>query len=849
MNGMLASRIVRSVGAAAAAFIGLLALPHGMAHAASISHIGTNQNVLVICVKYSDVATTRRTSCQDWVTSMQTEINTFYDRATFGRTTFTFTAAPGPDNGWYNLGLATTAYNFFTVAQAAVSLADPGVNFATFNRVAVLTNFTGFGGQGGGPWWWTVSDGIEATEVIGGVTVGRRLMTMSITNEWLADAGFGGTPGYGAGAIDDGNTVTAHEIGHQLGAPTHYADIRWSPGLSRDVISPWGVMGLSPTLTHFVGWEKDERDWTQTSFVRTVGPPAGSNINQLIRLRPLERTPSGAQVQLIRVPLAVSPSFVGYVVELRRQVNGDENIPSTGVLVSYVDERPDNILKIVVLDDPSMAGNMAQSPLDLGETFSDPGYNLSITYESDVGSDDANVRIQYNLPPTALPNPSITPWGAPPWETPDVWIDAERNGWGTYRYTDGSGNPVGNGDDAWVNHANRVMVRVRNSGLGVATNVRAQVFVNSPPGMGDSGANWDYLGTIVVPSLAAGATATDFVSWTPSVGAHTCIKVVILSTPGETSTSDNLAQENVSTFDTSPGSPYEPVSLKVSVNNPFADQEVAVRYHLRDVPAGWGFMIEPREATLPPGGSESVLVTLFPSGVGEKGEEKLDARLQELRRKTTQIGFLGRPKLEAQIPYADTYVPIGGVEVWTHLVDRTRVTCRIGEQAGGRPRPKLDPRLRYLTPTLKMLEEGLVKPNGVRTGDDATREQSTPARLPKGVLLGGQGETSPAVAAARLLLDQTSLIRPEPEPANVSSNEALVVRGETLPAIANATIAVEIRALDGKHHVALVKTGRDGRYATRLKPLGKGEAIVQAHYAGDMVHGTAESEQCRVIVQ
>lgn len=341
------------------------------AHAAAVAAVGVNQNVLVICVKYSDVATTRRTSCQNWVDSMTAEINPFFNSATFGRTTLNFVAAPGPDSGWYNLGLATTAYEFTAVAQAAVTLADPGVNYASYNRVAVLTNFAGFGGQGGGPWWWKVGEGSEATVTFPDGNFPARLMTMSITNEWLADAGYSGV--YGAGALDDGNTVTAHEIGHQMGTPTHYADIRWSPGVTRDVITPWDIMGFSPTMNHFIGWAKDDRDWTQAAFVRTVGPPVGANINQLIRVRPLERAPGGADVQVIRVPIVATPVFVGYVVELRRRVNGDDLLPSAGVLVSYVDERPDNILKIVVMDDPSMPGNMDQSPLDLGETFTDPG--------------------------------------------------------------------------------------------------------------------------------------------------------------------------------------------------------------------------------------------------------------------------------------------------------------------------------------------------------------------------------------------------------------------------------------------------------------------------------------------
>ena len=815
---------------AVAGCLSLLAAGQRPAQAAAVSHIGTNQAVLVICVRYNDVATTRRT-CGDWATTLQTDVNAFYNRATFGRTTFTFTAAAGPTNGWYDLGAASTTYNYYTTGQSAVTLADANVNFANFNHVVVITNFTGFGAQGAMANWWTVADGIEATQVIGGVSVGRRLMTMSVTNEWVADGGFGFTPGYGAGAVDDGATVVGHEMGHQMGAPGHYGSVFWGTG-TREVISPWSVMGFSPTLTHFLGWEKTHRNWTQSGFVTTVGPPSGTNINQLIRIKPIERTPNGADVQLIRVPLANSPSFIGYVVELRRQTNGDEQIPSAGVLVTYVDETPGVAFPMLVLDDPSAPGNGAESPLDLGETFTDAGYNLSISYESNAGPEDANVRVQYNLPTLPGPNPAITPWGAPPWETTDIWIDSQKNGWGTYLYVDGSGNPTGNADDAWVNHSNRVMVRVRNPGAATATNVRAQVFVNSPPGMGDAGANWDYLGTIVFPSIASGATATNFVNWTPSVGAHTCIKVVLLPTPNESSTSDNLAQENVASFDTSPGSPYAPVSLKVQVNNPFADKEVSVHYVLRDVPDGWGFLIEPTDAVLPPGGSEHVLVSIFPSGFGQRAERENYERLEALRRKTTQIGFLGRPKLEAQIPLADTFVPIGGVDMWTRLVNRTGLTCAVNGRRPVRPRPTWwGP---ATSPTLKMLQDSL------------------PKRTERGAALpptkGGPRVDSPGLAA-RAMLDSMALIRPEAEFIAVRPNGPLVVTGQLSPAVAGATIAVEIRAPNGRSDIVLVKADREGRYAARLKPFGRGEAMIRAYYAGDLRHGPSDSEQCRVVVR
>ncbi|MFC1762325.1 hypothetical protein ACFL6U_09620, partial [Planctomycetota bacterium] len=77
------------------------------------NHIGQNQRVLVICVRYSNASTTRLTSAADWVTLLNNETRTFYSRATFNQTTFTFETATGvPGNGWFNLGYPNTDYDF-----------------------------------------------------------------------------------------------------------------------------------------------------------------------------------------------------------------------------------------------------------------------------------------------------------------------------------------------------------------------------------------------------------------------------------------------------------------------------------------------------------------------------------------------------------------------------------------------------------------------------------------------------------------------------------------------------------------------------------------------------------------
>ncbi|HWR88950.1 MAG TPA: hypothetical protein VN260_01705, partial [Dissulfurispiraceae bacterium] len=625
------------------------------AYAASRSHIGVNQPVLVICVRWSDDATTRLGTCTDWVNLLNNEVNAFYNGATFNQTNFIFETSPA--GTWYNLGYASASYDFFKTGQDAINLIDPDVNMANYDRVLVITNWDGFGGQGGGPWWWRVNEGIENYFVEGGSSVGKRFMTMAIVNEWL-----GATVGE-ARNFDQAGSVAAHELGHELGLPTHYGDIRWHPGLTRDVITPWDIMGLSPGINHFIGYAKSQRGWipgwtgAASPRIETVGPPVGADIDRTITIAPQELFTSGG-TQIVRIPFTSGSPFNGYVIENRRQISGDENLPSEGVLVSIVNEDPMNILKCIVLENPS-ALNLDQAPLGVGESFTDPSRNLTVDVLSQTGN-NYTVRIRYLLPPSAKPDPMIIPWGAPPHETVDIWIDSAKNGFDTYRYTDGGGNPTGNGDDAWVNHDNRVYVRIRNIGPGVATNVRVQVFQNDPPGMGDAGPDWRFLGTILFPTVAAGDTVEDYVIWKPAVGQHTCIKAEIEDIAGELSTANNVAQENVSHFDTSAGSPYNGAGQSITVFNPFTDGRTPVHFSVKDIPPGWAVIVEPETLLLPPGGKETVFFMALPSG---RPEHPLDSKQMDQR-----PGFIGKPKIEAYVPFADTYIPIGGVDLWTHLV-------------------------------------------------------------------------------------------------------------------------------------------------------------------------------------
>lgn len=794
----------------------------GVLEAAPPNVVGTNQRTLVICVRFTNALTTRMTDCSDWVTLLNNETNTFYNRATFNQTNFQFETVSGagaPANGWFDLSYDNTGYGFYTTGQDAIDLADPYADFAHYDRVLVITSWPDFGGQGGGPWWWSVDEGVEATvtPAIGGGAVPSRQMTLSIVNEWAAST-FGNP-------FDEAGSVVGHELGHQLAAPTHYGTLFLPGGAARGTITPWGIMGLSPTYNHFLGFAKVDRGWIPAGpRIRSLDPLSTSTgYDVTVTLRPLEQTTTGAQV--IRIPFDGSASFIGYMVENRRQVNGDERLPSQGVLLSAIDHSGNAAIHAFVLEDPSEPLDLDQAPLEVGETFTDTARDLSVEVLSQNG-DDYDVRVRYSPPATTF-DPAITPWGAPPWETPDIWVDSERNMFGTYLYTDGSGDPVGNGDDAWVDHVNRVYVRVHNLGTGAASNVRVQIYSNSPPGMGDAGPNWAYLGTVLLPSVPAGGDASGFVNWKPTVGAHTCIKAVIVDTPGELLTTNNLAQENVTHFYSGPGSPYQAVHLEATVYNPY-DQEVPVRLHVRDVPYGWAVETDPPQMLIAAHGKHPVHVAVYPSGLPPRNADgspvappgstspdcppRVDWDPERLRA-TSHIGFLGKPKVEAQVPFYDTFIPIGGIEVWTRLADRMELTCRIaGKQAPAARR---------------------TFPGGPAVGLFPEVEKG-PA--PQGAAL--QGPLDPTS------LQEMSAIVLEPAPVPWSANGTARVEGQLTPAVADAVIAVEVRQ-GGTSEVRFTRTDAQGRYSLALDGL-RGRAEVQTFFDGDPVHAAAESGFCAV---
>ena len=113
------------------------------------------------------------------------------------------------------------------------------------------------------------------------------------------------------------------------------------------------------------------------------------------------------------------------------------------------------------------------------------------------------------------PDLKITPWGAPPWKSEDIWVDSSREGGGW-------DNPAtaepkeGNGERAWVDNVNRVFARVYNIGDGDAVGVVVRFRVNTPGGMGDSGQFVDLV-TPAAQDIPGGEWRNFYAEWTPDV--------------------------------------------------------------------------------------------------------------------------------------------------------------------------------------------------------------------------------------------------------------------------------------------------------------------------------------------
>lgn len=399
----------------------------------------------------------------------------------------------------------------------------------------------------------------------------------------------------------------AHEMGHWLGLPDEYSANPNNPATR----AYWTTMDGSNNR-EYAGWEKDHGlAWIAApASVKSLARPApGSpDLDLTFKLTPTA-TPNtvGDTFAALRIESSAS---VDYYVEGRGAVGSnvsDAWARDDVVLMEAVDAWPPGIYPKRNLNEEKV--------LDAGDPPYSPDSTLEITYTGINSGSPPSYDVHVKLKAGPRSDPMITPWGAPPWETPDIWVDSEREGGGWDDPATATPKP-GNGEAAWVDHVNRVFARVTNVGEGDATGVRVRFQVNTPGGMGDVGQFVDLPRSAWV-DVPAGESRNVWTEWTPTVGEHTCIKVEIEHLAGEADIYNNFAQENVNHFYSGSGSPWHPVSFPVRVANPF-DGPRRIDLEPAGLGAGWSVRFENKWVEVEPETYRTVEVTVTPPPDAER---------------------------------------------------------------------------------------------------------------------------------------------------------------------------------------------------------------------------------------
>lgn len=512
-----------------------------------------------------------------------------------------------------------------------------------------------------------------------------------------------------------------HELAHSFGLPDIYSETFSDGSMIVGSAEFWGLMGslslvaraplyIGPHMARVLHYYAESNP--QPPEPGNIVPlewgatPEFDEPYDLVVHGDTESPPSDDRFHLIR--LKVGEGLL-YTVEVRQRPDGspgtshvfDPQIPLDGLDPSA--PLPAWEAGVLITQDTEAfdQGNDNARPIQLvppeglyqvGDAFSDPIRKLTISVEARLQDRPAvyRVRVQWGVVPSSNPDGQfdlrIEPWGAPPWETVDIWVNSPKNddtttSPDTILYEDheqgDETKPVGAGDRPWVKHGNTIFARVRNEGVQSVNDVDVSFYVNSPPGIGDNG-NWALFDTVHVNSIAAGGEAIVKSSkkWYPAVDEHTCLRVIIHDKNGEVTFENNEAQENIFNFDTEAASPYDAIELDMMVRNPFTIP-IAADIRTRGVPEDWFVALDKASIFLEPLGTHPLHVVIWTDRLAEwEGGGAGERRSPNIANIKVEVW--------TEVPF-DYSHPIGGAQVTAHAVRRVEIGVEVSSPGRGEP--------------------------------------------------------------------------------------------------------------------------------------------------------------------
>ena len=169
--------------------------------------------------------------------------------------------------------------------------------------------------------------------------------------------------------------VYAHEFGHLLGLPDLYST-------TIEEVGPWDIMargawngnppGSSPA--EMLAWDRIFLSWITPQHIVNVAKQSRMNVT----VDPIES--SSSVVQVVKAQTSSQDSKHYYLIEVRQKTGYDKALPSSGVLITYIDETKSNPVKVI--DAVLTSSTLGDAPFQAGQKYQDATNNLVISIVS-----------------------------------------------------------------------------------------------------------------------------------------------------------------------------------------------------------------------------------------------------------------------------------------------------------------------------------------------------------------------------------------------------------------------------------------------------------------------------------
>lgn len=459
----------------------------------------------------------------------------------------------------------------------------------------------------------------------------------------------------------------AHGISHQFGLRDLYPYVNVEFPITHPV-DPWDNMATPFSGVHPLTWSKEYASWVTSSggkilFIPrptdSIPPRLGEPAIQVNYQSILQSNEYGAiAIGLTSGATTFEAETHFYWVETRSPILANaDSVPQDGVLVYYANKLiPQGHVPVIIRDLTPATDTLTDAALGVGDSISPPGTGIDVRVASQVPDNGGYmIEVDYDPPPTDY-NLRITV-GDPPWTSPDIWIDNQRDGGGYHAYDGTTGISAGptNEEPPIGEQENRIYARIYNDGPATAYDIEVEFLLSSPYTTVDGEPDFDIYKVVIVEQIPEGEYRDRFVVWQPEVeDPHNCVRVHLRRMTNDNNAGDNEAQQNFQVDYLESSSPYDVMTFSFQASNKDETPKL-IYFREQGVPATWSKSFSQAKVLLNQNQDFAGTLTVQPP------EEAPVCTDHEIR-------------VTGWTPLGDTLVRLGGATVSANLRERTELT-------------------------------------------------------------------------------------------------------------------------------------------------------------------------------